>query len=200
MEFGIEDPYTQANLAMLYATVQDYDKAWDLSEQSFRMFEESGHYEEALLMLGNRLTCAMGGASVPGVEQCLEKLESETYDTLPMACFSQCRARMFLGLQQKDYGTALHWAKAALCCGPNSVDTVAFYASVYQDIAMAFQGLGTYDSALSYYNLPGRVQAETVSGVDASSHRGTNRPLFPPRQCCAVQGVRAGVYGTFQDP
>ena len=151
MEFGIEDPYTQANLAMLYATVQDYDKAWDLSEQSFRMFEESGQYEEALLMIGNRLTCAMGGASVPGVEWCLGKLESETYDTLPMACFSQCRARMFLGLQKKDYAEALHWAKASLCCGPNSVDTVAFYASVYQDIAMAFQGLEVYDSALFYY-------------------------------------------------
>lgn len=151
MEFGIEDPYTQANLAMLYATVQDYDKAWDLSEQSFRMFEESGQYEEALLMIGNRLTCAMGGTSVPGVEWCLEKLESETYDTLPMACFSQCRARMFLGLQKKDYAEALHWAKASLCCGPNSVDTVAFYASVYQDIAMAFQGLEAYDSALFYY-------------------------------------------------
>lgn len=152
MEFGIEEPYTQANLAMLYATVQDYDKAWELSEQSLHMFEEDAQYEEALLMLGNRLTCAMGASSVSGVEWCLEKLDSETYDTLPMACFSQCRARMFLGLQRKDYAEALHWAKASLHCGPNSVDTVAFYASVFQDIAMAFTGLEAYDSALFYYD------------------------------------------------
>ena len=166
MEFGIEEPYTQANLAMLYATVQDYDKAWELSEQSLHMFEEDAQYEEALLMLGNRLTCAMGASSVSGVEWCLEKLDSETYDTLPMACFSQCRARMFLGLQRKDYAEALHWAKASLHCGPNSVDTVAFYASVFQDIAMAFTGLEAYETSKAQYDAAQAAYDAQTSGLE----------------------------------
>lgn len=152
MEYGFDDPYIRANISMLYAAVQDYDKAWDLSGRSLQMFEEGGNYREAAMLLGNRLTCAMGKSSEEGVRWCLEKLRSAAYDTLSSTCFSLCRAEMFLALQKESYEEALHWAMQALACGPNSMDTVAFYASVYQDIAIAYQGLGSYDSALACFD------------------------------------------------
>lgn len=155
LDFQIEDPVTQANIASIYADAYDFDKTRLILEQAFPLFEKHGDYRSAGIFYSNLLTCAMGTDSVRLVESIADRLASPSYDSFSFSRFNVCRARMFLAMKARNYPQALSLARKALQIARMPLnpcpDTTALLARMMQDMGTLHLQCGHPDSALAYY-------------------------------------------------
>lgn len=155
LDFQIEDPVTQANIASIFADAYDFDKTRLILEKTIPLFEKHGDYRSAGIFYSNLLTCAMGTDSVGLVGSIADRLASPIYDSFSFSRFNVCRARMFLAMEARNYPQALSQARKALQIARTPLtpcpDTTALLARMMQDMGTIHLQCGHPDSALAYY-------------------------------------------------
>lgn len=152
LDYHIEDPYVNGNIAGIYADAMDFSRAWEMNWGRYSQLEKAGDYLSAALDLNTMLTCAMGMGDTAKVRQCAKAMFRKPYDTIPTVQFSLERAGMFLDMKRGKYRQALIHARNEAAYADCFADTTAFLAAVYEDIALMNARLQRYDSALWYYD------------------------------------------------
>ena len=152
LDYHIEDPYVNGNIAGIYADAMDFSRAWEMNWGRYSQLEQAGDYLSAALDLNTMLTCAMGMGDTAKVRQCAKAMFRKPYDTIPTVQFSLERAGMFLDMKRGKYRQALIHARNEAAYADCFADTTAFLAAVYEDIALMNARLQRYDSALWYYD------------------------------------------------